>query len=56
MPKAQMHHREIGAGYPVLLIRGFNGNLSDRRFQIPAPQGEFRAISIDQRGHAAASW
>lgn len=46
-----IHYRENGQGFPVLLIHGFTGNLGNWAFQMPVLSPRFRAVSLDLRGH-----
>lgn len=46
-----MHYREAGDGFPIVLIHGFTGNVRNWALQIPALTREFRTISLDVRGH-----
>lgn len=47
----EIHYREGGEGYPVILLHGFTGNLRSWALQIPALTRKFRTVSIDHRGH-----
>ncbi len=56
MPHAQVngievHYREAGQGFPIVLIHGFTGNLRNWALQIPVLTREFRTVSLDLRGH-----
>ncbi len=56
MPKAvingvEIHYRESGEGFPLLLIHGFTGNLRNWTLQAPVLTRDFRMISLDLRGH-----
>ncbi len=56
MPRAringvEINYRDVGEGYPVLLLHGFTGNLRTWALQIPALTREFRVVSMDHRGH-----
>lgn len=46
-----IHYREAGDGFPIVLIHGFTGNLRNWAVQIPVLTREFRTISLDLRGH-----
>ncbi len=47
----QLHYREVGEGPTVLLVHGFTGNLRNWALQVPVLTKEFRAVSLDLRGH-----
>ncbi len=47
----QIHYREAGQGFPIVLIHGFTGNLRNWAFQIPVLTRELRTVSMDLRGH-----
>ena len=56
MPKAringvEIHYRESGEGFPLLLIHGFTGNLRNWILQAPVLTRDFRMVSLDLRGH-----
>jgi len=56
MPHAQVngieiHYREAGQGFPLILIHGFTGNLRNWALQIPVLTPQFRTVSVDLRGH-----
>lgn len=56
MPKAringiEINYREIGEGFPLLLIHGFTGNLRNWALQVPVLARSFHMVSFDQRGH-----
>ena len=46
-----LHYREAGEGYPIVLVHGFTGN--SRNWVLTAPQlaRSFRTVSVDLRGH-----
>src|SRR2546425_9749837 len=46
-----IHYREAGEGFPVVLIHGYTGNLRNWALTIPALTEHFRTISVDSRGH-----
>ncbi len=50
-----LHYREAGAGFPVLLIHGFTGNSRNWALTVPALSASFRTISPDLRGHGLSS-
>ncbi|MBI2914007.1 MAG: alpha/beta fold hydrolase [Chloroflexi bacterium] len=47
----ELHYREAGEGFPIVLVHGFTGNLRNWALQIPALTREFRTVSLDLRGH-----
>lgn len=47
----QIHYREAGQGFPIVLIHGFTGNLRNWALQIPVLTRELRTVSLDLRGH-----
>ena len=47
----QIHYREAGQGFPLVLIHGFTGNLRNWALQIPVLTQQFRTVSLDLRGH-----
>ena len=56
MPKAgingiEIHYRDNGEGFPLLLIHGFTGNLRNWVLQAPVLTRGFRMVSLDLRGH-----
>jgi len=56
MPKAsvngiEMHYRDVGEGFPVVLIHGYTGNSRNWALTVPALRESFRTISMDLRGH-----
>lgn len=50
-----LHYREAGEGFPVLLIHGFTGNSRNWALTVPALSASFRTISPDLRGHGISS-
>lgn len=56
MPTAEIkgiriNYRDVGAGYPVVLLHGFTGNSRNWALTVPALRDRFRVISPDHRGH-----
>lgn len=51
----ELHYREAGAGFPVVLIHGFTGNSRNWALTVPALTSSFRTISPDLRGHGLSS-
>jgi 2-succinyl-6-hydroxy-2,4-cyclohexadiene-1-carboxylate synthase len=47
----EMHYRERGQGFPVVLVHGFTGNSRNWALTVPVLAREFRTISVDLRGH-----
>ena len=47
----EIHYREAGQGFPLVLIHGFTGNLRNWALQIPVLTQQFRTVSLDLRGH-----
>lgn len=47
----ELHYREAGAGFPIVLIHGFTGNLRNWALTVPALIKQFRTISPDLPGH-----
>ena len=46
-----IHYKEGGAGFPVVLIHGYTGNLRNWVLQIPLLTQKYRSVSFDLRGH-----
>jgi 3-oxoadipate enol-lactonase len=46
-----IHYREKGQGFPVVLIHGYSGNLQNWILQVRALAKRYRTISLDLRGH-----
>jgi len=46
-----IHYREAGQGFPVVLIHGYTGNLQNWVLQVRALAKKYRTISPDLRGH-----
>jgi pimeloyl-ACP methyl ester carboxylesterase len=56
MPTAEinginLHYRDVGEGFPVVLLHGFTGNSRNWALTVPALRDRFRVISPDHRGH-----
>ena len=47
----EIHYREKGAGFPVVLVHGFTGNSRNWALTVPVLTRQFRTISVDLRGH-----
>jgi 2-succinyl-6-hydroxy-2,4-cyclohexadiene-1-carboxylate synthase len=47
----EMHYREKGEGFPVVLVHGFTGNSRNWALTVPVLTRQFRTISVDLRGH-----
>lgn len=50
-----LHYREAGQGFPVLLVHGFTGNSRNWALTVPALSPAFRTISPDLRGHGLSA-
>jgi pimeloyl-ACP methyl ester carboxylesterase len=50
-----LHYREAGEGFPVVLVHGFTGNSRNWALTVPAVSASFRTISPDLRGHGLSS-
>lgn len=46
-----MHYKEKGRGFPIVLIHGYTGNLQNWILQVRALAKNYRTISLDLRGH-----
>jgi 3-oxoadipate enol-lactonase len=56
MPTAKVngidiHYRDIGEGFPVVLLHGYTGNSRNWALTAPALADRFRVVSPDHRGH-----
>lgn len=52
----EIHYREAGEGFPVVLIHGYTGNSRNWALTVPALRvAGFRTVSMDLRGHGL-SW
>ncbi len=47
----EIHYREKGEGFPVVLVHGFTGNSRNWALTVPVLTRTFRTISVDLRGH-----
>jgi len=47
----EVNYREEGAGFPLVLIHGLNGDLTGWALVIPELAKHFRTLAIDVRGH-----
>jgi len=47
----ELHYREAGEGFPVVLVHGFTGNLRNWALTVPALRERFRTVSVDLPGH-----
>ncbi len=47
----EIHYREKGQGFPVVLVHGFTGNSRNWALTVPVLTRQFRTISVDLRGH-----
>ena len=47
----EIHYRERGEGFPVVLVHGFTGNSRNWALTVPVLTRTFRTISVDLRGH-----
>ncbi len=46
-----IHYKEKGAGFPVVLIHGYTGSLRNWTLQMPLLTRKYRSVSLDLRGH-----
>ena len=51
----EMHYREAGEGFPVVLVHGFTGNARNWALTVPALRERFRTVSVDLRGHGLSA-
>jgi pimeloyl-ACP methyl ester carboxylesterase len=47
----QIHYREQGTGFPLILVHGLNGDLTGWGLVMPEFARHFRTIALDVRGH-----
>src|SRR4029453_14004936 len=47
----EVHYRETGEGFPIVLVHGYTGNSRNWALTVPALRERFRTISVDLRGH-----
>jgi 2-succinyl-6-hydroxy-2,4-cyclohexadiene-1-carboxylate synthase len=50
-----LHYRDVGTGYPVVLVHGFTGNTRNWALTVPALRERFRCVSVDLRGHGRSA-
>lgn len=50
-----LHYKERGAGFPIVLIHGYTGNLRNWVLQVRSLSGSYRTISPDIRGHGLSA-
>jgi pimeloyl-ACP methyl ester carboxylesterase len=50
-----IHYKEKGRGFPVVLIHGYTGNLRNWVLQVRALASTYRTISPDLRGHGLSA-
>jgi pimeloyl-ACP methyl ester carboxylesterase len=50
-----VHYREVGEGFPVVLVHGFTGNSRNWALTVPALRERFRCVSVDLRGHGLSA-
>ncbi len=46
-----IHYKEYGEGYPLILLHGGTANLESWAEQVPVYAQHFRVIAVDSRGH-----
>jgi pimeloyl-ACP methyl ester carboxylesterase len=51
----ELHYREAGEGFPVVLVHGFTGNSRNWALTVPALRERFRTVSVDLRGHGLSA-
>jgi len=51
----EIHYRETGEGFPIVLIHGYTGNSRNWALTAPALAERFRVISVDLRGHGQSA-
>lgn len=47
----ELNYRDVGEGFPVVLVHGFTGNSRNWALTVPALRERFRCVSVDLRGH-----
>jgi pimeloyl-ACP methyl ester carboxylesterase len=47
----EVHYREAGEGFPLVLVHGFTGNSRNWALTVPVLRERFRTVSLDLRGH-----
>lgn len=50
-----IHYKERGGGFPVVLIHGYTGNLRNWALQVRSLSERYRTISPDLRGHGLSA-
>ncbi|UCH87317.1 MAG: alpha/beta fold hydrolase [Dehalococcoidia bacterium] len=50
-----IHYKEKGQGFPIVLIHGYSGNLQNWILQVRALVKRYRTISLDLRGHGRSA-
>jgi pimeloyl-ACP methyl ester carboxylesterase len=50
-----IHYKEMGEGFPVVLIHGYTGNLRNWVLQVRSLAKRYRTISLDLRGHGRSA-
>ena len=50
-----IHFRDVGEGFPIVLIHGYTGNSRNWALMAPALAEHFRVISVDLRGHGLSA-
>jgi 3-oxoadipate enol-lactonase len=50
-----IHYKEKGQGFPVVLVHGYTGNLRNWVLQVRALTHRYRTISLDLRGHGLSA-
>ena len=60
MPKVavkdiEINYQEAGAGFPLILIHGLNGDLTGWALVLPEFSKHYRTIALDVRGHGGTS-
>src|SRR5438093_3189650 len=50
-----VHYRDTGEGFPVVLVHGYTGNSRNWALTAPALAERFRVISVDLRGHGLSA-
>ena len=51
----ELHYREAGEGFPIVLVHGYTGNSRNWALTIPALAERFRTVSVDLRGHGRSA-
>lgn len=53
--RVDIHFRDVGEGFPIVLIHGYTGNSRNWALTAPALAERFRVISVDLRGHGLSA-